>query len=76
MNAKKAIPCMLIRGATSKGAYFLATLGAAWAENGNFDEAIRWQQRALESPQYQKEEGEQARQRVKLFENRKPFREE
>jgi 4-oxalomesaconate tautomerase len=25
MNVKKAIPCMLIRGATSKGAYFLAT---------------------------------------------------
>jgi 4-oxalomesaconate tautomerase len=25
MNAKKAIPCMLIRGGTSKGAYFLAS---------------------------------------------------
>jgi hypothetical protein len=59
-----------------KGAYFLATLGAACAESGKFDEALRWQNKALESPQYQKEEGEKARQRVKLYGDRKPYREE
>jgi tetratricopeptide (TPR) repeat protein len=59
-----------------KGAYFQATLAAAWAETGNFEEALRWQKKALESRQYQQEEGEQARQRVKLFEDQKAYREE
>ena len=59
-----------------KGAYYLATLAGAYAEAGNFDDAVKWQKRALESAQYQKEEGDQARQRLKLFEDRKPCRDE
>ena len=59
-----------------KGAYFLATLAAACAENGQFDQAIKWQKRALESPQYDKEEGRDARRRLALFEDRKPYRED
>src|SRR6266852_1228420 len=59
-----------------KGAYFLATLAGAQAEAGNFEEAVKWQKRALESAHYQKEEGDQARQRLQLFEDRKPYRDE
>ena len=59
-----------------KGSYFLATLAAACAETGEFDKAIRWQKRALESPRYEREEGESARRRLKLFEDHRAYREE
>jgi hypothetical protein len=59
-----------------KSAYYLATLAAAFAETGRFDLAVKWQTRALQSPQYEREQGPSARQRLELFRNRKPFREE
>jgi tetratricopeptide (TPR) repeat protein len=59
-----------------KASYFLATLAAACAEIGDFQQAIRWQERALQSSQYERNEGRQARQRLALFEDRKPYREE
>ena len=69
-----------LRGAVKltdgKSAYCLATLAAAFAETGRFDLAVKWQTRALEAPQYEREEGPSARQRLQLFESRKPYREE
>ncbi len=59
-----------------KGSYFFAILAAACAENGQFEQAVKWQKRALESSQYEKDEGKPARQRLALFEDRKPFHEE
>jgi tetratricopeptide (TPR) repeat protein len=59
-----------------KSSYFFATLAAACAENGQFDQAVKWQKRALESAQYEKDEGKEARQRLALFEDRKAWREE
>jgi tetratricopeptide (TPR) repeat protein len=49
------------------------TLAAAYAETGNFDEAVRWQKKALESvtPASKKE----ATQRLELYESHKPYRE-
>src|SRR5262249_23655202 len=59
-----------------KASYMLATLSVAYAELGQFDEAIRWQKRALESPSYEKAEGDQPRRRLRLFEGRIPYRED
>jgi tetratricopeptide (TPR) repeat protein len=59
-----------------KASYFLSTLAAACAEIGDYEEAVKWQKRALESSQYEKDEGKWARQRLALFEDRRPYREE
>ena len=59
-----------------KSSYFLATVAAAYAEDGDFEQAIHWQKKALQSSQYEREEGEAARQRLKLFESRRPYRDE
>jgi tetratricopeptide (TPR) repeat protein len=65
--------CELI-GARSP--YLLETLAAALAEAGKFDLAVKWQTRALESGRLDKAAEEKARERLALFEKRKPYREE
>jgi tetratricopeptide (TPR) repeat protein len=54
----------------------LACLAAAYAEVGQFDEAVKWQKKALESPDFPDEEREDARSRLQLYEEGKPFRNE
>jgi tetratricopeptide (TPR) repeat protein len=54
----------------------LEILAAAYAEAGQFDEAVRWQQKALDDPDYARAQGEPARLRLELYQNKKPFREE
>jgi tetratricopeptide (TPR) repeat protein len=54
---------------------YLATLATACAELGYFKEAIQWQIKALESPEMDTDKVEDHRQRLKLFEEGKPYRE-
>jgi hypothetical protein len=54
----------------------LDTLAAAFAEAGTFDEAIKWQNKALTFPMVLMMIGEKAGQRLKLYQAGKPYREQ
>lgn len=50
-------------------------LAAAHAEVGDFAQAIRYEKQALETPRFQQQFGDQARKRLRLYEDNKPYRE-
>jgi Flp pilus assembly protein TadD len=58
-----------------KNPEYLDTLAAAYAEAGNFKEAVKLQQKTLSFPEYEKRNGKEARDRIKLYKANKPYRE-
>jgi tetratricopeptide (TPR) repeat protein len=52
------------------------SFAAALAENGDFDEAVKWQQKAINDPEFTKLFGEDGAKRLELYKQRMPFREE
>jgi tetratricopeptide (TPR) repeat protein len=54
---------------------YLDTLAVAYAEVGDFEQAIKWQNKALEDLAFAKDWGENARKQLDLFRQRKPYRE-
>jgi tetratricopeptide (TPR) repeat protein len=58
-----------------KSPFHLSALAAAYAEVGDFPRAIEWHKKAMASPDFPKDKLERARQRLKLYEQRKPYRE-
>ena len=57
-----------------KQAYLIGTLAAAYAEVGDFDAAMKWQSRAIELLVDEKEKDD-LRTRLKLYQDKKPYRE-
>lgn len=58
-----------------KNAAYIDTLAAAYAETGNFAEAVRWQAKALELPEFQGTVRTEAMNRLALYESGRPYRE-
>ncbi|MBI1915024.1 MAG: hypothetical protein HYS12_09855 [Planctomycetes bacterium] len=56
----------------TKGPTEMAALAAAYAELGEFDKAVEWQTKALASAPA--EEKDQYRDRLKQYQDRKPYR--
>jgi hypothetical protein len=54
----------------------LVVLAAAYAENRQFQEAVKWQKKALEFPGYDKEGKEDLLKRLKLYERGESYRDE
>lgn len=54
---------------------FLDTLSVAYAEAGDFEQAIVWQKLALANSVYEREDGQIARGKLILFGRKEPFRE-
>src|SRR5258708_39990388 len=59
-----------------KDANFIGTLAGAYAEAGDFKEAVKWEKKAIEVGYLTEQETIDARMRMKLYEEGKPYREE
>jgi hypothetical protein len=76
-NGKKAVEyarkaCELTNW---KNASYLAVLVAAFAEVGNFEEAVQWQKKVIALTDATAEKDlEEQRQHLKLYQERKPYR--
>lgn len=58
-----------------KAAGYLDTLAAACAEAGKWEEAVTWQKKALADAALMASEGAEAKKRLALYEEKKPYRE-
>jgi tetratricopeptide (TPR) repeat protein len=57
-----------------KNGGYLDTLAAAYAETGDFDKAVEWQEKAIKAGDIPVKDLEAARKRLELFKEKKPYR--
>jgi tetratricopeptide (TPR) repeat protein len=57
-----------------KDPIYFEYLALAYAELGEFEEAIKWQQKALDDPAFVKQSGESAKQRLETYSRKLPIR--
>jgi tetratricopeptide (TPR) repeat protein len=76
-DGKKAVDCAKKACELTdwKKSDYLATLSAAFAESGDFKQAVQWQIKALEVPELEQDKADKYRQRLKMFQEGKPYRE-
>lgn len=70
-SARKAVDMLKYRDGR-----FLDTLAAAHAEAGEFDKAVEAQQKAIDDPDFMKDDRDAARKRLDLYRQKKPFHDE
>jgi tetratricopeptide (TPR) repeat protein len=75
-NGKKALDHAKIACELSdyKNGGYLDTLAAAYAEVGEFDKAIEWQEKALKAGDFPLNDLEAAKKRLELFKQKTPYR--
>jgi len=75
-NAREAVDVakLLCDAFQNREGMYLDTLAAAYAESGKFEEAVKAQKKALEDKSFALRYGEEAQKRLKLYQDKKPFR--
>jgi tetratricopeptide (TPR) repeat protein len=66
----------LCQATRNREGMFLDTLAAAYAEAGRFDDAVKTQELALKDKSFVNRYGDDARKRLQLYKDRKPYRTE
>jgi serine/threonine-protein kinase len=64
----------LCRIAEYREGIYLDTAAAVYASAGQFDDAVKTQEKALEDPSFVARYGDDARKRLRLYQDKKPFR--
>jgi tetratricopeptide (TPR) repeat protein len=75
-DGKRAVEAAKQAVAIGKEAGMMDTLAAAYAETGDFEQAIIWQYRALQDPEFRKDNETGALRRLELYRNNIPYRDE
>lgn len=74
-DGRKAVGSVtIVLRADPKNAAYMDTLAAAYAECGDFAEAVRWQEKALADPQLK--DNAELRHRLELYRDKKPYRQD